>query len=463
MRHLSLSLCVAALAAVLAIVIAGCGGGGVTGVTPISSGGSAAPASFATVAGPPTTISGSNQSVSLPTVAGVSGVGGTIVVTAGTAVTAVVSVASSSSAGAAGGPPSVLSTNRRSAQQNGSGPTPLYYVGVTNTTGASQQVTVSSLTLNTSGVPAGSQQGLAHYDPSQPQNGWNQHCAFGSGQVAQNGNNTTTFSPNANFTLYPGATLWFAPYTLPANAAAPTPAPQASGVTPTPAPAPASLAGTYVGSYSGQNGSGYLEFSLTQSGSNLTGTYAAPPTGPNNQGGFGSISGTVSGATISVTLTQQYGGTCGGGTASGTASGTLLYGTFTQNVSGQCPAQPAQPWAVALQTANLPTISGTYSGTINDSTNGSGTLTFTVSNPGTVFSGTATTNFPQNPSAGGTNAVVGFVSSATTGEFAVIGNNQQCNPFGTFTINGNTLNGTYSNGGSSNNGCGGTGTTSITN
>ena len=67
-------------------------------------------------------------------------------------------------------------------------------------------------------IRAGQSAGLAHYDPSQPQNGWNQHCAFGNGQVNTNGNNTVFIPGGGNggtFTIYPGATLWFAPYTYP--------------------------------------------------------------------------------------------------------------------------------------------------------------------------------------------------------------------------------------------------------
>lgn len=445
-------------------MLAGCGS---SGVTSTSSSSNATPQTFAAVAAP-ATLSGSAQSITLPTVPGVSSVGGSVSITSTGAGTAVVTIASSGSAGTAGGPPvSLLSSNRRGAQDfSGNTTTPLYYVGITNTGNSPQQVNISSLNLNTN-VPSGQSTGLAHYDPSQPQNGWNQHCAFGSGQVTQNGNQTNytiTTSPNPNFTIYPGATLWFSPYTYPSTSASPTPAPQGSGVTPTPAPAPVSLTGTYVGSYSGQNGSGYLEFSLTQSGSSLSGIYAAPPTGPNNSGGFGSFSGSVSGATISLTLSQQYGGNCGGGTVTATASGSLIYGTFTQNVTLSCPAQPAQPFSVTLQPSNLPSISGTYNGTVSDSVSGSGSLSVNVTTPGTVWAGTATVNFPANPQNGGTNAIVGFVTSATTGQFAIIGGpNNTCNPFGTMTIsnNGGTLSGSYSNSGNGNNGCNGTGTFSI--
>src|SRR5579875_1491947 len=247
----------AALAAFLTLsvvsVLAACSS---SSTTPSASSSNTTPQTFAAVAGAPTTLSGSNQTVTLPSVPGVSTVGGSILVSATATGTGVVTIASSASAGTAGGPPvSLLSANRRGAQDFG---------GVTNTGNSPQQVNVQSLTLNTN-VPAGQSTGLAHYDPSQPQNGWNQHCAFGNGQVTQNGNQTT-YSPNANFTLYPGATLWFAPYTYPSGTtASPTPAPQGTGITPTPAPAPASLTGTYVGTLScGTNCSGYLEFSLTQ-------------------------------------------------------------------------------------------------------------------------------------------------------------------------------------------------------
>ena len=453
------------LALLIVSLLAGCGS---NGLTTTSSSSNATPQTFAAVAAP-ATLSGSAQSITLPTVPGVSSVGGSVSITSTGAGTAVVTIATSGSAGTAGGPPvSLLSSNRRNAQDfSGNTTSPLYYVGITNTGNSPQQVNISNLNLNTN-VPSGQSTGLAHYDPSQPQNGWNQHCAFGSGQVTQNGNQTNytiTTSPNPNFTIYPGATLWFSPYTYPSTSASPTPAPQGSSVTPTPAPAPASLTGTYVGTtQTGSGGSGYLEFSITQSGSNLSGIYAHPPTGPNDQGSFGTLTGTV-GTPITITVSQQYGGGCGGGTISATASGSLIYGTFTQTVNlPSCPAQSPNTFSVVLQPSTLPSISGNYTGPISDSTNGAGTLSVAVNQPGTVWSGTATVAFPQNPSAGGTNGIVGFVTSATTGEFAVIGNsNQSCNPFGTITISNNagTLAGSYSNSGSGNNGCNGTGTYSI--
>ncbi|GEM_PF-5473842 len=458
----------AALAAFLTLsvvsVLAACSS---SSTTPSASSSNTTPQTFAAVAGAPTTLSGSNQTVTLPSVPGVSTVGGSILVSATGTGTGVVTIASSASAGTAGGPPvSLLSANRRGAQDfGGSTTTPLYYVGVTNTGNSPQQVNVQSLTLNTN-VPAGQSTGLAHYDPSQPQNGWNQHCAFGNGQVTQNGNQTT-YSPNANFTLYPGATLWFAPYTYPSGTtASPTPAPQGTGITPTPAPAPASLTGTYVGTLScGTNCSGYLEFSLTQSGSSLSGIYAAPPNGSSNQSGsFGTLSGTVSGSSVTITASQQYGGSsCTGVSGTATAGGDLIYGTVTPTGGAGCSGQPGA-FSVALQPSNLPSISGTYTGTVSDSINGAGTLTVNVTTPGTVWGGTATVNFPSSPGSGGSQGIVGFVTSATSGEFAIIGNsNQSCSPFGTITIgnNGGTLTGSYSNSGGNNNTCNGTGTYTI--
>lgn len=420
------------------------------------------PQSFAEVAGVPTTLSGANQTVSLPSVPGVSSVGGSIVVTSGAPVTAVMSIASSSAGGSSAGPPVALtSSGRRSAQDfSGTTTTPQYYIGVTNTSGASQQVTFSSLTLNVN-VPAGQSVGLAHYDPSQPQNGWNQHCAFGSNQVTQNGS-TTTFTPNASITIYPGATLWFAPYTYPATTVSPTPPPSGGGIVPTPAPAPASVTGTYIGSAQSTSPSvkaaQYLEFQITQSGGNVTGTYAVLPNGQNSNGAFGTVSGTVAAGTLTLTANQQYGGSCGPA-LNLTASGVLISGTFTGGAGCDSGVVSA-----VLQSASLPMISGTYSGSLSDAVNGSGTLTVTVSQPGTVWSGTAASSYPGNPGANNTSAIVGFVTDSTTTEFAIVaGAVNACNPFGTATISGNTLMGSYSGSAASNNSCTAGGSFTISN
>lgn len=458
-------LAAAALLVAAGLTVASCSGGSVA-TTPLAAPTpqNVIPASFVTVGSAPMTLSGTNQTVSLPSVPGVPSVGGSVVVTSAHAVTAVVTIAS---VGSTGGPPvALLSSSRRGAQDiNGGTTTPQYYVGVTNTTNTATTVTFSSLTLGVN-VPSGSSVGLAHYDPSQPQNGWNQHCAVGS-QVNTNGNNTT-FTPNANLTIYPGATLWFAPYTYPTSAGLPTPAPAGTGITPTPAPAPASLTGTYVGSAQ-QSGSSsqYLQFSITQSGTSLSGTYAVLPSGANQQGSFGTLSGSVSGGAVTLSANAQYGGACVT-SLNATAGGSLLTGTF----ASQSPCNGSGNFSATLQTASLPAITGTYNGKINDTSAGAGTITFAISQPGTVFSGTGTVAFPANPSAGGSSAIVGFVTGPTTAEFAVINsngtgsnnnNNQSCQPFGTFTINGATLTGTYSNSGNGTTGCTATGTFSMTN
>jgi hypothetical protein len=200
-------------------------------------------------------------------------------------------------------------------------------------------------------------------------------------------------------------------------------------------------------------GSQYLQFAVTQSGSSISGTYAVLPSGPNSQGSFGSLSGAVSGGTVTLTATAQFGGSCTT-TLNATASGMMLAGTFasqnTQNCSG------AGNFSAVLQSSSLPSITGNFSGSISDSGNGSGTLTLGVT----------------TPNAGGAGVIVGFVTSATTGEFAVIngtsggtggGNQGSCQPFGTLTIsnNGATLVGNYSNSGSGTNGCSGTGSFTI--
>jgi hypothetical protein len=472
----------AALLLTVAVAIAGCGPGNNSAVAPVTTNtAQTSSVTFATIAGAPTALTTTAQAVTLPTVAGVSSVGGNITISTsgGSAATnAVVTVASATTVGSAGGPPLLLqSSGRRDAKAfSGTTITPQYYVGVTNTGTGPTQVNIPTLNLNVN-VGSGQSAGLAHYDPTQPQNGWNQHCAFGSGQVNTNGN-TTTFSPggggSATFTIYPGATLWFAPYTYPSSSTAtPSPAPQASGVVPTPAPPPASLTGTYVGSAMQTSptsqGSQYLQFAVTQSGSSISGTYAVLPSGPNSQGSFGSLSGAVSGGTVTLTATAQFGGSCTT-TLNATASGMMLAGTFasqnTQNCSG------AGNFSAVLQSSSLPSITGNFSGSISDSGNGSGTLTLGVTTPGTVFSGNGNVTFPSNPNAGGSGVIVGFVTSATTGEFAVIngtsggtggGNQGSCQPFGTLTIsnNGATLVGNYSNSGSGTNGCSGTGSFTI--
>lgn len=456
-----------------ALLVASCGGGS-TGPQPgvLGTSSTTTTASFATLVGAPTTLTAAAASVAVPDPAGVSNVGGNVMIGAGAGGTAVVTVASVSSTVSTGGPPVSLSSFGRQVQDfSGTTITAQYYVGVTNTGTTPTTVTIPSLTLNV-GIGAGQSTGLAHYDPTQPQNGWNQHCAFGTGQVTTNGN-STTYVPGGNggtWTIYPGTTLWFAPYTYSSSStASPTPVPTGQPtVVPSPAAVPSSLTGTYIGTatQTGQ-GSQYLEFSLTQSGSSISGTFAALPSSSNNNGAFGSLSGTVSNGSLSLTASSQYGGGCTTTAVLGTASGTLISGTFNSTGGSNCTGNNSGTFSVVEQSSSLPQLSGTYSGTIDDSHNGSGTLTLPVSTPGTVFSGIATVSFPSNPSAGGTNAVVGFITTATSGEFAVIGSGQQsCNPFGTLTVsnNGGTLVGSYANSSSGNgNSCTGTGSFTISN
>lgn len=457
-----------------AVAIAGCSGS--VSTTPVSTGTtpSGSTASFATIAGPPATLSATAAAVALPPVAGTTGVGGSVMIASASGGTAVVTVAPATTVTAGGGPPVLLSSvGRRGAEDfNGTTITPAYYVGITNTGNAPTTVTIPTLTLNVN-VGSGQSTGLAHYDPTQPQNGWNQHCAFGSGQVNTNGG-TTTYTPggtgNAQFTLYPGATLWFAPYTYSSGSTAvPTAPPVAPTTAPTSAPPPSSLTGTYVGSAEqtspSQQASQYLEISLTQSGSSVSGTMGVLPVSSTEGGFFGPVSGSISNGALSLSATPQYGGSCPA-TITGTVSGMLITGSFSSPpCAGGNSNTDSGTFSAVLQTASLPALSGTYTGTINDSTNGAGTISLAVTTPGTVFSGTGTVTYP-NPNANGTSAFVGFVSSPTSATFAIIGGNASnggiCQPFGTLTIasGANSFTGTYTNAGSGN-GCGGTGTFSV--
>jgi hypothetical protein len=457
----------------LLMVLAACQNGPTPSVTTSSA--TAVPQSaisFAPVASAPTALPQSAGQVSLPTIAGLSNVGGAngdhLTISNGNGITAVVTLSSSAQFGSSGGPPALKFIGRRGAMDiNGTPVTPLYAVGVTNTGNAPQQVDFQSLTLGTPGLPQGASVGLAHYDPGKQQNGWNMDCAFGPNQVSQSGNNTT-FSPNANITIYPGATLYFAPYAYPSSiTSAPTPPPAASPVPPTVTPPP-SLTGTYVGSAQQITPSvepqQYVEFDLTQSGSSLSGTLAVVPNGPNQGGFFGNLSGTVSGSSVTINATPTYGDSCGG-TFTGTAAGTLISGTVQLSTSGSCSGGTVN-FSATLQPPNLPSLAaGTYTGTISDSVNGPGTLTLDVTTGGTVYSGTATVSFTNCSQCGGSNAFVGFVTNSTTGFFAIIppvNSQQSCNPNGTFTINGKQLSGNYQgSGGNNGSACNGTGTFSV--
>ena len=474
MRPIALGLRIAPLGVFFLLLLAACQNGPTPSVSTSSA--TAVPQSipsFAPAASAPTALPQSAGQVSLPTIAGVSNFGGTngdhLTISNGGSVTAVITLSSSASFGGSGGPPTLKFIRRGVKDINGTPVTPLYAVGVTNTGNAPQQVDFQSLTLGTPNLPQGASVGLAHYDPSQPQNGWNQHCAFGPNQVNTNGNNTT-FTPNANLTIYPGATLYFAPYTYPSSiTSAPTPPPAASPVPPTVTPPP-SLTGTYVGSAQQTSPTSeaaqYIEFNLTQSGSNLSGTIAVVPSNGNDSGFFGSLSGTVSGGTVSLTTTVQYGQACPA-TISGTAAGMLISGTFNAPScnNGQTGGGSGN-FSATLQPSNLPSLAAaTYSGTINDSVNGPGTLSLNVTTGGTVYSGQATVSFTNCSQCGGSNAFVGFVTNATTGFFAIIpppNSQQSCNPNGTFTINGKQLSGNYTGSGGNNGGsCNGTGTFSV--
>jgi hypothetical protein len=368
----------------------------------------------------------------------------------------------STSSGSSGPPSGLQSSGRSTLAIGGVNVTPLYYVGVTSLNATPTQLTFSSFKLGVPNLPPNTSVALAHFDPSIPQNGWNQHCAFGPNQVSVNGN-SATFTPNATLTTYFGAPIWFAVYQYPSGVTAqPTIPPATTGTAPT-VSAPTSLTGTYIGSGTQTSPTAgspqYLEFSLTQSGSSVSGPYAILPNG-NQGGGFGTLSGTVSGSTVTLTATNSYGNTCTT-TVKGTASGSLLSGTFASSAGTNCSG--GGTFAVQLQTFTVPNIAGSYSGTIKDSVNGTGTVSMTVTQTGPFFSGVATANWPSNSQAGGSSQFVGFLSSATNAQWTLLPQGQfSCAPFGMITVSGTTLSATYTGSGTGNAGCNGTGTFSVT-
>lgn len=444
----------------LLVALAACGGGITTTPVAVTTAVPQTTLAFASLAGAPTTVSGASQSLALPAIPGLATVGGAngdhLTVTTSGAVTATVVLAGAASAGTSSGPPVMLSSSsRRSQSLGGISLTPLYYVGVTNIGATASTITFNSLSLGLPALPPGTAVGLAHYDPSRPQDGWVMDCAFGSSQVSLNGTNATFLPGGGNFapTLYPGATLYFAPYAYPISiTATPTAPPSLAPTTPSVAP-PTSLTGTYIGSAQQTSPSSqpsqYLEVALTQTGTSLSGTMAVLPTSGGAGGTFGTVSGTVSGSTVSLSMTPNAGtGGCAG-SISGTASGSLIAGTFSSpGCSNDNNVAEGGTFSIALQVASsLASISGTYSGTISQTGLGTGTMTMTTTQAGTVWSGTATVTWPAPyQSYGGTSTVVGFVSSATSGAFGVLNAASNCSPFGTLTIggSGSTLIGSFS-------------------
>jgi hypothetical protein len=178
------------------------------------------------------------------------------------------------------------------------------------------------------------------------------------------------------------------------------------------------------------------------------------------KGDFGTLSGTVTNGTLALTTTPQDGSSCPV-TISGTASGLLITGTWANNSGSQC-SNSSGTFSVVQQAASLPSISGNYSGTINDSYGGSGTISLSFTQPGTVFRGTVTVAWPSSsPESGGSNQFVGFAVNSTTLEFASVSTGQGCNPNGTITISGTTLNGTYTGAGTGSIGCSAHGTFTV--
>lgn len=92
-------------------------------------------------------------------------------------------------------------------------------------------------------------------------------------------------------------------------------------------PSPVSVSGTWTGSVaSNRVGAGVATVTLNQSGSSLTGTWAAAFPDPSNNDS-GSLSGTVSGSGISATLTSSVPGACPY-SFTATVNGNQMSGTY---------------------------------------------------------------------------------------------------------------------------------------
>lgn len=134
-----------------------------------------------------------------------------------------------------------------------------------------------------------------------------------------------------------------------------------------------SLTDQWAGSLDGsQSGAGQVVVNFTESGSSLSGTWESKFADP-SKNNSGTLSGTIDGNTVTLTLTPSDPNACGF-TATGTRSGdNEITGSF-QTESGYS-VQETGTFDAIRRTP----LTGTWSGTINDDVAGAGTVTVTFS------------------------------------------------------------------------------------
>lgn len=196
--------------------------------------------------------------------------------------------------------------------------------------------------------------------------------------------------------------------------------------------APASIGGNYSGSLEDSvAGSGSVGLSITQSGSRISGQFADTFSNPAIDNG-GSLSGTVTGSTFSGSVKSVFVGACGF-SIKGSLSGSTLSGTYSAtSCSG------VETGTFSVTTFTPPSVAGTYSGTEVDSIAGSGSLSATVTQSGSVLGGSYSNSF------GGSGTVFGQFVNSGTALFALLPPSaSDCPGVASATINPPTISGSY--------------------
>jgi hypothetical protein len=167
------------------------------------------------------------------------------------------------------------------------------------------------------------------------------------------------------------------------------------------------LSGNFAGSATDSiAGSGYVSFQINQSGSQASGYWgsAYPSWGFVNGG---TLSGSISGTTLTAIATSQVTNGC-----SVNVTGTLASGTITGRYTGIGTGCTSDTGTFTAPTITVPTL-GNYAGTIADSVAGNGALSFTLTQNTVFLQGSWSDSF-SNAS----------YSNSGTAYGAVIGNNK---------------------------------------
>jgi len=168
------------------------------------------------------------------------------------------------------------------------------------------------------------------------------------------------------------------------------------------------LSGNFAGSTTDSvDGSGYVSLQINQSGSQASGYWGSvsPSSGFVNGG---TLSGSISGETLTAVATSQVTNGC-----SVNVTGTLASGTITGKYTGIGTGCTSDTGTFTTQAITVPTL-GTYTGTIADSVGGNGALSLTLTQNTVFLQGSWSDYSFANASYGSSGTVYG----------AVIGNNQ---------------------------------------